>query len=275
MHKHAHRVDAVTAQARQLHHPERQKILLTANLSWYLYNFRARLAEHLEAQGYEIVLAAPPDDSNNEAFFQRRAFYSLRAARNGLNPLVEALALLRILRVLRQARPGLVLSWATKPNIYMGLAGRLLGIPVVPNLTGMGQPFVRGGLLARFVGALYKQAFASSPTVFFQNDEDQRIFIDAGRVRATQAHRLPGSGVDLRRFQVQALPTEGPFVFLYVGRLLATKGVRDLVAAARMLRQGPVQRPFVLRQAGPEDTGDTSGIAQDEHDGWVAAGEIE
>ncbi|MGH8413491.1 MAG: glycosyltransferase family 4 protein [Gammaproteobacteria bacterium] len=246
---------------------------MIANTGWYLRNFRAKLVERLEAEGYKVILAAPPDGETNNAFFQKRTFVPLRLSRKGRNPLAELLALSRVISLFRRVRPDLVLTWTPKPNIYGGIAGRLLHVPVIPNVAGLGVVFIRGGAFSRLVGWFYRFAFAHSPVVYFQNEEDRAAFINFCWVEKAKTKRLPGSGVDLGRFHPQPIPPIEPFVFLYIGRLLADKGVRELVEAARQLRAAG--RYFVVRFAGTVDAGNPTTISRQELDSWVADGIIE
>ena len=71
--------------------------------------------------------------------------------------------------------------------------------------------------------------------LFFQNEEDHAYFKAEGLTHASVTERLPGSGIDLQRFQPQPLPTREPFRFLLVARLLYDKGVAEYVQAARTL----------------------------------------
>lgn len=248
------------------------RVLLIANTGWYLRNFRSRLVERLETNGYEVVLAAPPDAATSGVFFRERQFEALRLSRKGRNPILELFAIFRFVRLFRRVRPDLVLTWTAKPDIYGGIAGRWLGISVIPNVSGLGVVFSKRGLLARVIGPFYGYAFARSPVVFFQNEEDRTAFISSRRVTKAQAMRLPGSGVDLDHFQPAALPS-GVFVFLFVGRLLAEKGLRDLIAAGQRLRSEG--RQFVLRIVGFLDPGNPTAISDQELQGWVASGSAE
>lgn len=249
------------------------RVLLIANTGWYLRNFRAHLVERLEAEGYEVLLAAPQDEETNDAFFQKRHFVPLHLSRKGRNPIIELLALGRVIRLFRRVRPDLVLTWTPKPNIYGGIAGRLLGVPVIPGVSGLGVVFIRGGAFSRLVGRFYRFAFAHSPVVYFENEEDRTTFIDADWVDAARTQRLPGTGVELNYFRSQPLSPVVPFVFLYIGRLLADKGVRELVEATQRLRAAG--RNFVVRFAGFVDLGNPAAISRQELDSWVADGIVE
>lgn len=249
------------------------RVLLIANTGWYLRNFRLNLVKCLEANGFEVMLSTLPDAETDAAFFRERSFEPLHFSRSGRNPFRELLAIVEFLRLLRRSRPNLVLTWTPKPNLYASLAGRLSRIPVIPNVSGLGFVFIRNGWFAGLVGRLYGFAFRRCPIVFFQNEEDRKNFVSAGWVNKDRGQRLPGSGVDLKYFPLRPLPPTGPFVFLFLGRFLADKGLRELVEAASELRKAG--RQFVLRLAGFLDPANPAAIPELELDTWIKQGSVE
>ena len=192
--------------------------------------------------------------------------------RAGLNPFTDLRLLLKYRALLQRIRPAAYLSYTIKPNIYGALAAASLGIPALPNVSGLGTAFIRGGGLQALVTRLYRIGFARAPVVFFQNQEDRALFIDRRIVKPSQAQVLPGSGVDLDFFLPAPLPNGHP-TFLFIGRLLRDKGVVEFVEAARMLRADYPEARFQL--LGAVDEGNRTGIGQAEVDGWVADGIVE
>jgi glycosyltransferase involved in cell wall biosynthesis len=137
-----------------------------------------------------------------------------------------------------------------KPNIYGGLAARLLGITQVGNISGLGTAFIQGGWLGRLVQGLYRLGMGGAKTVFFQNPDDRDFFLARRLVRKDQAALLPGSGVNLEYFKPVVRPPEPagaqrPFVFLFIGRLLGDKGLLELVQAVKLLK-GTAIRLLIL-----------------------------
>ena len=192
--------------------------------------------------------------------------------RAGLNPFTDLRLLLKYRALLQRIRPAAYLSYTIKPNIYGALAAASLGIPALPNVSGLGTAFIRGGGLQALVTRLYRIGFARAPVVFFQNQEDRALFIDRRIVKPSQAQVLPGSGVDLDFFLPAPLPNGHP-TFLFIGRLLRDKGVVEFVEAARVLRADYPEARFQL--LGAVDKGNRTGIGQAEVDGWVADGIVE
>lgn len=216
-----------------------QKIVISVNTAWNIYNFRAGLIKALVSQGYEVVAVAPEDDYAPRLKDLGCRFVHLPMDSNGTHPGRDLAMLMRYIRVLRAERPFAYLGYTVKPNVYGSLAAHMLRIPVVNNIAGLGTTFINNSMLTRIVRTLYRVALRRSHRVFFQNADDQALFIEAGLVRADSTDRVPGSGMDLRRFQPAApLPLQGrDFVFLLVARMLRDKGVEQFVEAARRVRR--------------------------------------
>ena len=250
-------------------------VLLTVNSAFNLVNFRAGLIRALVADGHRVTTLAPEDaHSPRLADLGARAL-PLEMDCKGISPARDAGLALRLRRVFRRERPDIVLSFTIKNNIYGALAARSLGIPFIPNVSGLGTAFLSGGAMERLVTGLYRTAFRALPVVFFQNTDDRDLFVAKHIVEPGQARLLPGSGVDIGRFRPTPLPSasrEGP-VFLFIGRLLRDKGVLELVEAARRLRAAhPSARVQLLGAVGAENR---TAIDAETVRGWVAEGAVE
>jgi glycosyltransferase involved in cell wall biosynthesis len=197
---------------------------------------------------------------------------AVKVERSGVNPWADLGLLREYRRLLKRLRPAAYLGYTIKPNIYGAVAAASLGIPALPNVSGLGTAFIRDGLLQHVVTGLYRVGFRRAPVVFFQNAEDRQLFVDRRIVRPDQARVLPGSGVDLERF-APAPPAEGPPTFLLVARLLRDKGVIEFVEAARMLR--PLLPDARFQLLGPIDEENRTGIDRAQLDDWVSGGAID
>lgn len=196
----------------------------------------------------------------------------IKINRSGLNPLADLKLLADYRRLLKPIRPAAFLGYTIKPNVYGSLAAASLGIPAIPNVSGLGTAFIRNGLLQQIVTRLYRVAFRRAPVVFFQNDEDRQLFTDRRIVRPDQPRVLPGSGVGLDWF-TPVPQADGPPTFLLIGRLLRDKGVVEFVEAARALRSVLPQARFQL--LGPIDIGNRTAISPGELGSWVSEGLVE
>lgn len=246
-----------------------------------LINFRGPLLQLFQSRGHEVIAAAPDDEAAAEVAETLRRwgirFVAVPLARGGTNPLRDWASLRNIERLLREITPDVLIAYTVKPVVYGGIAARAVGnIQYFPMITGLGYAFTEGrGLkrtvLRRTVSQLYRWGLTSARTVIFQNPDDQALFAELGLVRdPVRSVRVFGSGVDQAEFPPQPLP-EAP-VFLMLARLVADKGVREYVEAARRVRSSYPEARFLL--AGGLDS-NPAAITQVEVDAWVGEGVVE
>jgi len=148
--------------------PHDQPVLvLTANTAWNLAHFRAPLLQAFADRGFLLVALAPVDASVLRLQAMGCKVEPLPVPAHGRNPWADFLLFWNYLRLLRRYRPVALISFTVKPNIYGGLAARLLGIPQVGNISGLGTAFIQGGWLGRLVQGLYRLGLGGAKTVFF------------------------------------------------------------------------------------------------------------
>lgn len=213
----------------------KEKILVLANNSDGLYGFRNDLLAELVKKG-ELVTSVP----DNGFFFELQnigcRIIETPIDRRGINPATDFRLFLRYWKILRQEKPELVLTYTIKPNIYGGMACRLLGIPYGANITGLGTAFQKTGALRTLVTMLYRTALKRAKVVFFENADNMAVLRKEKIVTAAQAHLLNGAGVNLEHYALAPYPGEGTTRFLFVGRVMREKGVEELFAAMERLR---------------------------------------
>ena len=246
------------------------KVFIALNTAWNLVNFRSGLIRTLVDAGYEVIAVAPLDSYAGRLEELGCRFVSLPMDNKGTHPGRDLLLLWRFFWLLRRERPAVFLGYTAKPNVYGSLAAHALGIPVVNNIAGLGAVFIKDSWLTRLVRGLYRLALSRSAKVFFQNDDDLRLFVEGGLVRAEQTDRVPGSGVDLSRFTPQPVPDKGRFRFLLIARLLWDKGIGEYVEAARILKRRGVNAEFCV--LGFLDVQNPTAVSRAQMDEWQAEG---
>lgn len=212
---------------------------MSANRGWNILNFRAGLARALIADGHEVIAAAGDDGTFPKLRQLGVRPIALPIDGAGTSIVRDGRLFLHYCRLMRRERPDVFLGWTIKPNIYGSLAAALCGVPCINNISGLGTAFIRPGWLTAVARFLYRPGLHRSATVFFQNEVDRALFVERGIVRAEQAQRIPGSGIDTTWFDPSAYPEPpgNPVHFLMVARLIRDKGVLEYVEAARRLRQ--------------------------------------
>ena len=255
------------------------KVLIVLNSAWNLLNFRSGLIKALIEEGHEVVLAAPQDEHVPALQALGASFVNLKMRAHGINPFSDLKLLWHMVCLFTTVKPAVLLAYTAKPNIYGCLAGRILSIPVVNNIAGLGSGFIKGGWVASVLAKLYRLALARSFCVFFQNPDDRLQFIERGLVRAEITKLVPGSGINLNQFQVAPLPcmqeihlpVDGRrFVFLLVARLLRDKGIIEYVEAARQLKPLYPRAEFAL--LGSRDLGNPNAVSDKLFNSWRSDG---
>jgi glycosyltransferase involved in cell wall biosynthesis len=194
----------------------------------------------------------------------------------GMNPLRD-LRTLRDLRALyRRIRPDVVHHVTIKPVLYGTFAARLAGVPRVINaVSGLGYLFTAGRGAAQTMGiTLYRTLMRHRDMrVILQNAEDMAFF-RAHRLAPEKSLRLiRGSGVDTQAFSPPVSRPSGAPLIVLTARMLADKGVREFIQAARTLKPSWPDARFVL--VGPLYPGNPSSISEEELRAAAASGAVE
>ena len=249
-------------------------ILFTVNSARNVLNFRRPIVEAMIADGHSVTVLAPRDDSVTTLESLGCRFLPLEMSVKGLNPLQDIKLIGRMRKVFRAEQPDAIFSYTIKNNIFGALAARPLGIPFIPNVTGLGTAFLSGGFLQRIAEGLYRRAFRNLGIIFFQNEDDRDLFLERRLVTAQQARLLPGSGIDLTHFAATDYPPESDApVFLMIARLLRDKGVLEYVAAARKVKSEHPQARFQI--LGAVDAANRTAIDAAIVKSWQEEGVIE
>ena len=224
---------------------EPKTILFLSNHVITLYNFRRELIARLLARGHRVVLSLPAAEENESFRSLGCELVETPVSRRGMNPAEDLRLVLRYRRMMRRLRPDLIFSYTVKPNIYGCMASNALGLRQICNVTGTGATFLRETALARLVRLLYRLSLRRCHRVFFQNADDRDYFIRHGLVRDNWA-MLPGSGVNLAEHPLRPMPDDGEIRFLFIGRIMAVKGVDQYLAAAAAVRARHPNARFYL-----------------------------
>jgi glycosyltransferase involved in cell wall biosynthesis len=171
----------------------------------------------------------------------------------GANPIKDSALIVELFFIYRHIRPDIILHYTIKPNVYGTLAAALLRIPVINNVCGLGTVFLKNNFVSAVAMFLYKVSFRFAHKVFFQNPEDLKLFVKKKLIRPEAVDLVPGSGIDLKKFQPLPFIRNKTFTFLLISRLITDKGVLDYVEAVKSLKQMGFKARFqILGSMDPE-----------------------
>lgn len=208
-----------------------KKVLILANSSGGLYDFRNELVLELLKE-YSVYVSIPDDVAVDKLEAEGCKMIHIDINRRGMNPVQDLGLLKAYLKLLKEIKPDVVLTYTIKPNIYGGFCCRLLRVPYIVNITGLGTTFERGGMLKTMVVTMYRTALKKATCIFFQNDRNKQIFEENG-IFGQKAKRVNGSGVNVEKYQLEEYPGREKPKFLFVGRLMKEKGIEEYLSCAK------------------------------------------
>lgn len=250
-----------------------KRILIICNCSSGLNDFRGMLIDELIALNDKVYAIVPPSDLEEELFAEEQLvargceLVSIPIDRRGINPLADIKLFSNYRKEISKIKPDLVITYTIKPNVYGGVACRLAKIPYAVNITGLGTAFENDGLLKKIVTIMNKVACKNAKVVFFENEENRQIFIKERIVRESQTHRLNGAGVNLDKYQVTEYPKGEKIKFLFMGRVMAEKGIDELFEAMKKLIADGVNCELHVLGGYEEDY--KVKIQECENEGWL------
>lgn len=200
----------------------------------FAYNLRREVLQKFVKEGYRVTLAGEVLNFRKELEELGCQLADIKTARHGTSIAQDLWLFAHYFSMLRSKKPDIVLTNNIKPNVYAGLSCRILGIPYIPNITGLGTPVEHPGPMQKLTTALYRFGIADAKAVFFQNAENLQFFKDRKMLSARSAAvMLPGSGVNLESHPLLPYPDSGKTHFLFVARVMKEKGIDLFLAAAR------------------------------------------
>ncbi len=209
-----------------------------------VYLFRLDCMKYLQQNGFEVAVLAPePAEEWAETFEQHGISYTQVAlSKNSTNPFSDIGAYFDIKKKLKRVRPDIVFCDHAKMIIYGLLAAKRLKIRHRLVMMGGVGSVLRDppkGFKRKLVKLLlkieYRVSLPLADRIFFQNEDDFRLFESFRMAKKSQAVMVPGSGVNLERFPYTPMPENRDFLF--VGRLIRDKGLMEYMEAGRLLRK--------------------------------------
>lgn len=252
--------------------------LISQNASPGLLIFRKELIQTLASQGYKVYCFALDYTDSTRAQVERLGGipvdYSLN--RTGLNPIRDIYDTWALSRKLKKIQPDLMFSFFSKPVIYGSLAAKLAGVPKrIGMLEGLGfafteQPFslpCKVKLIRWIQVQLYRLSIPLLDKIIFLNADDPRDLLENHSIKAKNIEILGGIGLDLSTYRLTE-PDIKKQRFIFIGRLLAEKGINEFIGAAKIIKAKHPTVEFVV--LGGLDEGNPGGLTENELDSLIS-----
>jgi len=253
-------------------------LLFIVTEDWYFVSHRLQLAKAAMDAGYKVHVACRTGAAASKIREAGIVVHPIAWTRSD-GVLRNMVAVLALYRLLRRVRPSIVHNVALKSILFGSIASRIAGVPRIINaVTGLGYAFASSSVRARLtrrliVTALRLGADHPGSTYLFQNSDDKRALARAGAIRQADSALIRGAGIDIQKFTPAPEPTGGPFTLAVVCRMLAIKGVGDVVEASKILHTRNLQHRLLL--VGAPDGDNASSISHATLEEWAREPTIE
>lgn len=245
------------------------KVVLIGTVSSSIFGFRKLLLQSLVSAGHEVHILTT--DLTPE--LQQRAWDELSVhaekyalARTGMNPITDLKNAWGLYRRFKEIKPDCIFCYFAKPVIWGSLAARLAGVERrYGMLEGLGYYFTddpRGDsrkkklVRAAQIG-LFHLSLPLLKGLVVLNPDDKKDFVEKYRIRQNNVMVLGGIGLDLDEY-AYSKPDLTKIRFIFIGRLLAEKGINEFLRAAEIVKGRHPNAEFVI--LGKTDPGNPGSV---------------
>lgn len=219
------------------------KIIRTSTVPVSLELFCKGLLQELSEE-YEVIAISSPGVSLNRIEAQEGVRTIPVLMQRKISPFQDLVALWKLTKIFHREKPDMVHSITPKAGLLSMMAGRIAGVPVrVHMFTGLIFPSARG--FKRWLFSFCDKVTCWCATHILAEGEGVKNDLQAERITRKKIRILGNGnlrGIDLKYYEVtneivaasskirdEINATDETFVFLFVGRIVADKGIELLV----------------------------------------------
>jgi glycosyltransferase involved in cell wall biosynthesis len=229
----------------------KKKIILLSGSGDTVAWFRLDFLNEFLLRSYKVYVLAPDirDDLKPKLIDMGIEFIEIKLERKGFSLLNLISSVIELIRLFKEIQPNIIFSYTHKAILSGSLAAKISGFSNTFSLiTGTGHIFdnqTKKEKVIKFIGSLaLRLALRFNKLVFFQNSDDQALFLKNNLVLSQKTKLVNGSGVNLDKFSVSLLPPEP--IFLCMARLIKSKGLEEFARAAKRVKKLYPEARFIL-----------------------------
>ena len=226
-------------------------IVIVATAGESLIKFRGPLIKEWIKRGHNVTCISIENPCEIEQQIQElgASYYQVLGSRTGTS-IFEGLKMIKKYKLaFKYLKPDACFLYMSKPIAFGGLAAisqKIKNIFVFQ--TGLEIAFysrgVKNAVIRLALKFLYKKVQKKCNTVFFMCHSDLEYMIKHKLVSQGQTCYVDGSGVDMAKFFKMNLPQN--ISILMVARLVWSKGIREYIEAAKIVKKSFPNVKFIL-----------------------------
>lgn len=215
------------------------RLLMLANDESTIYNFRREIVTAFINAGHEVYISYPIGNNTAEIEALGCKVISANVSRHGTSITGDIKYFLYCIKLIKDIKPDVVLTYTVKPNIYGSLACQFTGTKYMNNITGLGTMLQNQSLISKLIYFLEKIGLRKSSCIFFQNSDNRKQLINKKVISSKINYQiLPGSGVNLNLHKFEPYPDNDELIkFVIVSRVREDKGFNEFFYMAQEIKK--------------------------------------
>ncbi|MDR1729671.1 MAG: glycosyltransferase family 4 protein [Prevotellaceae bacterium] len=245
---------------------KRPRIIIITTIDSFFLSHRKNLGLFLLGQGWDVCVMAPLTQERYAKEIVSLGFefipISLERSKTSLNDLK---LFVELYKAYKQVNPDLIMAVALKPILWGGIVARLLNIPLVSAVSGLGFLFTgdrKTRMQKMLIFGLKYLLPKKNHHFIFQNDDDKNIFLANKITVPERISMIRGMGVDLDEYKPIPFENHSRLRFLFPARMLKDKGLLEFIEAAKKVGKQTSNAEFIL--AGDIDQTHPTGVSEEE-----------
>jgi glycosyltransferase involved in cell wall biosynthesis len=217
------------------------KLFIVVNVDWFFLSHRREVALRAKNEGYDVTIITKDTGHRRTIELLGLNFIDLPINRTSKNILSDLNVVGFLYKLYKMQKPDIIHHVGLKVILIGGIVAKLLNSNGVVNaISGLGilfsenrMNFVVRSLLTMTLRSCH---LSRSVKVIFQNEDDQKIFVDNKIIGNGQSVLIKGSGIDLAEFKYTSEPQNGKIVIIITARMIVEKGIFIFLSAAQKLK---------------------------------------
>lgn len=254
------------------------RIAFVVNYDYFFLSHRLPLALEAINKGYEVYLLAIDTGKRSDIESYGIKFINYYIKPTGKNPIQEIKTVLSLRSIYKKIKPDIIHHITLKVSLLGCIAAKSLGLKCCVNaISGFGYAFTdeRKGLLQSLIKTEMAIAFRGGYWQFIlQNPDDMEILNSLSYINDNQLNLIRGSGVDLNQFSYKEPIKKEKVQLLFAARMLGDKGVRELIAAMKSVRNQIIDKACLVL-AGDCNSNNPTVLSENEIKSFLESGYIE
>ncbi|MGL5903390.1 MAG: glycosyltransferase family 4 protein [Cetobacterium sp.] len=225
-----------------------KKIVFVETVGHGLYNFRGGVIKKLCDDGYKVYIISPPFEKSKEMESWGCKYIPISIDRLGTNPIKDLKIILNLKKIYSKMKPDLIFHYSIKPNIYGGIAARLLKLKYIAVIPGAGRVFHIKNIKYKIIRILYQVGLKKAMRVLFLNNDDLKEFLKEKITNKNQALNIRSEGVNIEMFtsKKENVKVSENIKFLMISRINKEKGIFEYFEAAEIIKRKYKEATFFL-----------------------------